>query len=132
MNLKHLTDTTLLNDTLVLVRKEKETSYEILHHLLEIDRRKLFAELKCSSLFDYCVRVLGYSEGAAQRRISSARLMVKSDEVREALKEGEVNLTQLSLIATLRNEQPEVPIKDLLNLTKNEGSTKKLVELRKP
>jgi hypothetical protein len=128
MNLKHLTDKTLLADTLILVRREKETSLEILHHLLEIERRKLFVELKCSSLFDYCVRVLGYSEGAAQRRISSARLMGKSEEVQKALVAGEVNLTQLSIMGSIKKEKPETLIKDLLKLAKESGSAKKFQE----
>ena len=128
MNLKHLTDETLLADTLILVRREKETSLEILHHLLEIERRKLFVELKCSSLFDYCVRVLGYSEGAAQRRISSARLMGKSEEVEKALEAGEVNLTQLSIMGSIKKEKPETLIKDLLKIAKESGSAKKFQE----
>ena len=132
MNLKHLTDKTLLADTLILVRREKETSLEILHHLLEIERRKIFVELKCSSLFDYCVRVLGYSEGAAQRRISSARLMGKSEEVQKALMAGEVNLTQLSIMGSIKKEKPETPIEDLLKLAKESGSAKKFqAEMKK-
>lgn len=128
MDLKHLTAKTLLADTLILVRREKETSLEILHHLLEIERRKLFVELKCSSLFDYCIRVLGYSEGAAQRRISSARLMGKSEEVEKALVAGEVNLTQLSIMGSIKKEKPETLIKDLLKIAKESGSAKKFQE----
>ena len=56
MNLTHLTDKTLLQDIKVLVKKEKELSVSILCHLSEIDDRRLYAELKYSSLFDYCVR----------------------------------------------------------------------------
>ncbi|MFL5786262.1 MAG: hypothetical protein ACJ76H_16705, partial [Bacteriovoracaceae bacterium] len=63
MKLNHLTDETLLQDTLKLVEHERNISGRVLWHLHEIERRKLFVELKCSSLFDYCVRVLKYSEG---------------------------------------------------------------------
>ena len=136
MNLKHLTDKTLLTDTLHLAKQEKKTSLEVLHHLLEIDRRKLYSELKCTSLFDYCVRILGYSEGAAHRRISSARLMGKSPEVKAALEGGEVNLSQVSMMASLLNqenqhtseEKPKLEINHLLDLTKKTGSTQKLKE----
>ncbi len=65
MNLKHIEDTTLLKDTQFLVCREQNLTAEILWYLKEIDERKLYSEAKCSSLFDYCVKVLGYSEGSA-------------------------------------------------------------------
>ena len=78
MNLTHLTDKTLLQNIKVLVKKEKDLSVSILHHLCEIDDRRLYAELKYSSLFDYYVNHLGYFEDAAQRRISASRLMKRN------------------------------------------------------
>jgi hypothetical protein len=47
----------------------------ILHHLREIERRRLFADLGYSSLFDYAVGELKYSEGQAGRRIAAMRLV---------------------------------------------------------
>ena len=88
MNLKHLSDKSILSHTLLLVQKEREILSEILWHLKEIDRRKLYSDLRCSSLFDYCVKVLKYSEGQAQRRLSSARLMTELPEIEKKIKDA--------------------------------------------
>ncbi|MEI6398935.1 MAG: hypothetical protein WCO71_09210, partial [Pseudomonadota bacterium] len=49
--------------------------YTILHHLREIERRRLFVDLSYNSLFDYAVGELKYSEGQAGRRIAAMRLL---------------------------------------------------------
>lgn len=96
MKLNHLTDETLLRDTLSLVEKERSISGRILWHLYEVDRRKLFVELKCSSLFDYCTRILKYSESQASRRVSGARLLKELPGISSKLEEGCLNLTQMN------------------------------------
>ncbi len=88
MNLKHLTDKSLLTDTKVLVGKEREFLTKILHHLKEIDKRKLYSDLGYSSLYEYCVRELGYSEGNAQRRIQTCRLLTEVPEIEEKIEMG--------------------------------------------
>ena len=96
MKLSHLTDKTLLNETKRLANSKREVTTQILHHLKEIDRRKLYSDLRCSSLFDYCVRVLGYSEGSAQRRIVAARLLAEIPSIEEKIEEGLLTLTNIS------------------------------------
>lgn len=96
MKLNHLTDETLLKDIQTLVAEERVVAGKVLWHLKEIDRRKLFVELKCSSLFDFCVRILKYSEGQASRRVSGARLLREVPELAEKLEDGSLNLTQLN------------------------------------
>lgn len=96
MKLNHLTDETLLKDTNFLAEKERVLSSQVLWHLKEIDRRKLYVELRCSSLFDYCVKILKYSEGQASRRVSGCRLLKDLPIIAEKLEEGSLNLTQLN------------------------------------
>lgn len=96
MKLNHLTDDTLLKDITSLVEKERHLNIRILWHLKEIDRRKLYVELKCSSLFDYCVKILKYSEGQSSRRVSGSRLLQDLPELAEKIEEGSLNLTQLN------------------------------------
>lgn len=43
MNLKHLTDSTLLADTKTLVRQEQALLIKTLWHLKEVDGRRLYA-----------------------------------------------------------------------------------------
>ena len=68
----------------------------ILHHLREVDRRKLFSDLGYQSLFDYCVRELGYSEGQAGRRIQAMRLMRELPEIEDKIRTGNLSLSNLS------------------------------------
>ena len=91
MNLTYLTDKTLLADIKILVLKERMVSTKILHHLKEIDRRKLYSDLGYSSLFDYCLRELGYSEAAATRRIRVARMLETLPEIEKRLNRGNSN-----------------------------------------
>lgn len=130
MKLKHLTDSTLLLDTKILVANEREISLKVLHHLKEIERRRLFADLGYGSLFDYAVRELHYSEPSAARRISAARLLKEIPEIEKKIENGTFSLTNLSMASQLfRNED----IKDVASkkeiLKQIEGTTKKECEL---
>lgn len=58
------------------------------------------------SLFQYLVQGQKYSEGAAQRRISAARLLKDLPEIENKIQEGALNLTQLAKLAVaVKQEQ---------------------------
>ena len=80
-NLHALSNESLISATKTLVLEERRVSLAVLYHLREIDRRRLYAEFACSSLYEYCTRDLGYSEASAQRRIQSARLLAECPEL---------------------------------------------------
>lgn len=125
MNLKHLTDKVLLTDTRILVANEREISLKVLHHLKEIERRRLYSDLGYSSLFEYAVKELGYSEPSANRRINSARILRDIPEIGKKIEDGSLSMTNLSLVSQLfKNEE----IKDLAAkkeiLSQIEGATK--------
>ncbi len=96
MKLNYLTDNCLLQDTLNLAHKEREIMTKVLWHLREIDRRKLFVEQGCGSLFEYCVKVLKYSEAQASRRVTASRLLQDLPEVAKKIEEGQLKLSQLN------------------------------------
>ena len=96
MNLNHLTDKTLLTDTKRLAESYRKVTTELLHHLREIENRKLFAELGYSSLFNYVVQELGFSEGSASRRIKAARLMNEVPELEQKIKSGDLTLSNIA------------------------------------
>ncbi len=98
IDLTTLDDRTLLERTTSLVRQERETMTEVLRHLAEVERRKLYASKGYSSLFDYCVRGLRYSEPAAQRRITSMRLLREMPEVEVKLQCGALTLSHLAQV----------------------------------
>ncbi len=105
MNLRSLTDDLLLKSTLQLAQKERKTTLEVLHHLLEIERRSLFAVLSYSSLFEYTLKELKYSEGAAQRRISSMRLLKEVPEMEKKIESGDLSLSALSQAQTFFRQE---------------------------
>ncbi len=99
MNLKHLTDKTLIQETKKLVNQERKFTTTILHHLKEIERRKLFSEYGYSSMVHYAVKEFHYSESAAVRRIQSARMMADIPELEEKINDGSLTLSGLSKAA---------------------------------
>jgi len=88
-----LSDGALLRHTTTLVRHERHLQGAIIDHLAEIDARRLYLQRGCSSLFDYAVRELGYSDAAAGRRIGAVRLCADQPGARERLRDGSLTLS---------------------------------------
>ena len=88
-----LSDRELLRETSNLVRHERHLQGAIIDHLAEIEARGLYLERGFSSLFDYAVRELGYSDAAAARRIGVMRLCADQPDAREGLRDGSLTLS---------------------------------------
>ena len=99
-SLSGLPDQVLLAHTRSLVLHEQALQLAVLDHLREIQARHLHLRLGFSSLFDYAVHELGYSEGAAWRRIKAMRLCSDTAGTRERLQDGSLTL---SAAAQLQN-----------------------------
>lgn len=117
-----------------LAQQERELLHHIILTVKEIDSRKLYLKMGFSSLFDYLVKHIGYSEGAAQRRIDAARLLRDVPLLAAKIESGEIKLNQVSLIQkTVRqigqqSTQGERPAKvtaaqkqELVNLLSNKN-----------
>lgn len=76
--------------------QERTLTKEILWDIVEVEKRKLYLDYAYPSLFAYLTEYIGYSEGAAQRRIDAARLLAKVPEVSHAIENGTINLAQVS------------------------------------
>lgn len=124
MNLKTISDHDLLSRTEHLVREERELLTQILHHLREIESRRLFSQLKYKSLFDYAVRHLKYSADQAARRIFAMRLLRDLPEIESKIEAGELSLTNLSLAQNFfRKEQlPRTERLKVLDQLQNQSS----------
>src|SRR5688572_33358217 len=96
MNLKNLSDQELLTQIQQAVRQERECLTQVLHHLREVERRKLYADLGHSSLFMYAVKELRYGEGEAGRRIQALRMLRGMTEVAEEVAQGRLRLSNVS------------------------------------
>ena len=66
--------------------------------LAEVDARRLWADAGCSSLYDYCTRVLRFSEQEAYLRMEAARVAQDFPVVLSMLDDGELTLTNVGLL----------------------------------
>ena len=95
-----LGDQQLLEQTRRLAANQRCLEVHILDHLDEIDRRGLALRRGFSSLFDYAVRELRFTDAAAQRRIQAMRLRRRHGWVRASLQSGELSMTAAAQLET--------------------------------
>lgn len=100
MDLRILSDSEIINRIEILRGKEREVVLKFLLHLGELDVRRSYLSLGYSSLFDYCVRKLKYSEGATFRRIESARILRMYPELADKFLSGEVSVSTVAAAST--------------------------------
>jgi len=98
LGLAHLSDEALLANTRRLVGKSNELLAALLAHLAEVEARGVHRTRRCSSLYTYCIYELRFSEDAAARRSSAARLVKQFPLLLDAIANGELHLTGLLLI----------------------------------
>ena len=77
---------------------ERRAIAEVIAHLAEVERRRLYLTEACSSMYTFCIERLGYSENEAHTRLQVARLCSQFPAALEALESGSVHLTGLALL----------------------------------
>ncbi len=92
-NLQGIQKTDLLVAIKNLAAEERKITLRLIDHLREVESRMLFAELGFGSLFEFCVKYLGLSEGSAHRRIASMRLTRDAPTVRDYLESGTISIS---------------------------------------
>ncbi|MBS2011834.1 MAG: HNH endonuclease [Deltaproteobacteria bacterium] len=70
----------------------------------EIEARRLYRELACTSMGDFCQQVLNLSEGATARRLAAARAIRRFPQILARVEQGELHLTALALVSTVLTE----------------------------
>ena len=70
----HLTNTVLIREAHELVSNDRGTTAQLLVHLGEIDRRRLYLPASFPSMYQYCRREFRMSEDVAYKRIQAARV----------------------------------------------------------
>jgi 5-methylcytosine-specific restriction endonuclease McrA len=123
VNLRSLSDDNLISQLNKLTSREREVTILILHHLNEIERRRLHLKLGYQSMFDYCTSGLGYSASSAGRRIQTARCVARFREVHDLLVANEVNLSTVSQVSRILTHEN----KDSL-LSRMRGKSQREVE----
>ncbi|MCK4351232.1 MAG: hypothetical protein KAX13_10250 [Candidatus Krumholzibacteria bacterium] len=102
--LEGLSDKKLLSELEKLDYKERRLKVLVLLYLSELDKRKLYLPLGFSSLFDFCTYHLRYTRATAARRIRAARATTKYPEALSMLLSGEINITTLSMISDILDQ----------------------------
>jgi hypothetical protein len=96
--LSSITDRDLQQRVYGMRQMERRFVVELLHHLAEVERRKLYFEMGHDSLFKLLHDGLGYSKSGAYRRMIAARLVGRYPVVETHLRDGTLNLTQLCAV----------------------------------
>ncbi len=74
------------------VAHERKSQLRVLHLLREIECDGHYLEMGYPSLFEFATQSLGYSAGAAHRRIQSMRLLKTLPEMASKIEEGSLSL----------------------------------------
>lgn len=98
MDLTHVSNNELTFRLEKLVRSERKITHLILVHILEVESRRLYADLGYDGMFAYLTKGLGYSESAAYRRLQTARLLKVAPNIIHKIESGELNLSQLTQV----------------------------------
>ncbi len=91
--LKILSDCELVSETEKSVSAERTSTAEVIRHLQEINRRKLYLDRGFPNLYEMVTKHFGYCAGSAMRRISSMRLVNELPEIEAKIESGELSLT---------------------------------------
>ena len=97
-SLSCLSDAQLLIEVKRLVAVEHEATADVIRSLCEVKARQLHLAIGCSSMFDYCTRVLHLSEYAAYARIAAAQWAADYPLILDLLVEGAITLTTVTLL----------------------------------
>jgi 5-methylcytosine-specific restriction endonuclease McrA len=124
MRITELSDEALLASLDVALLEGHAVIARIVTCLVEIEERRLHLKAACTSMFDYCVRKLRMSEGAAFRRLNAARLVRRFPSLLERVGCGEVCLSTLVLL------RPHLTAENLDELiAEASGKTQREIEL---
>jgi hypothetical protein len=95
-----LSDAELVARLPLLVQAERHAMADVIEHLVEVERRRLYLAHATSSLYRYCIARLGYAQDAALKRHRVARLALRLRQVLGELRAGTIHLTGLFLLST--------------------------------
>ena len=72
MNVAALTSEALVESLKALVSRERAVVADIIEHIAEVARRRLYVTSACTSLFAYCHEVIGYGQDVARHYVTVA------------------------------------------------------------
>jgi hypothetical protein len=121
LSLKGVRDEDLLRQLLQLVKQCRGVEAEVVAHIGEVELRRLYAREACSSMFEYCRRVLGLRENEAYLRITVARAARENPILLEMLRDGRLHLSGIARLAPhLTRENSEAVLKRACEMSHRE------------
>ena len=103
--LEHLASDSLLDALHFHARHDCENTADLLAHIGETARRRLYAHLGYPSMQAYCVQVLHLSEDSARKRVQVARKGWVLPVIFEAIADGRVHLSGMNLLVPFIDEE---------------------------
>ena len=97
--MKSVRDEDLLRQLHQLVKQSRGVEAEVVAHVGEVELRRLYAREACSSMLEYCRRVLGLRENEVYLRINVARAVRENPVLLEMLTDGRLHLSGSARLA---------------------------------
>ena len=98
-SIESLPDEELLLRLADLLRQSRRVEADLVAHIGEVDRRRLFSRYACPSMFAYCTEVLRLSEHEAYLRIAVARAAREHPVLLVLLSDGRLHLAGIAKLA---------------------------------
>ncbi len=98
-SLHHLEKDQLLQDFSALVDRDRRDTATMLAYVAEIDRRKLYLEHACPSMFAFCTKRFRMSEAIAAKRIRAGRAACRFPCILRMIGRGELHLSGVHQLA---------------------------------
>ena len=94
----------LLASLRLALAQECRLIVQVIVGLIDVEERRVHLESACSSMFEFCVRKLGMSEGEAFRRLTVARLAKRFPALLVAIRDRRLHLSSIVLLRELFTE----------------------------
>ncbi len=109
-------------ELLELRKSEKKITYEILDKLQSMEDCRGYLQMGHSSLFDYLVRGLGYSEATAYQRQACVRLARELPEIKEKIAQGSLSLSAVTTLYKHIRRKPTQQKREALKRIENKST----------
>lgn len=110
--MRELSNEELIGRAEAFARVERSATADLIACLAEVERREILLDRGYRHLFDFCVRRLRMSEGAAARRTAAVRAVRKRPEVLSHLQDGTLSLSAVCVIEPFLQEAEGVAYLD--------------------
>lgn len=110
------------HELLELRKREKQITSEILEKLQLMEDCRGYLRMGYSSLFDYLVRGLGYSEATAYQRQACVRLARDVPEIMKKIDQGSLSVSAITSAFKHIRDQPVEQKREVLNKIENKSS----------